>query len=64
MAIKSVKTNGVAFPGLPPLYVSLVMKKDERGNYMKRKDVQENFYFLSRLIQSEDEIVILLDIDQ
>jgi polyadenylate-binding protein len=64
IAIKNIKTNGVAFPGLPPLYVSLAMKKDERGNFQKRPNVQENYYFLSRLIQSEEEIVIINKLDK
>jgi RNA recognition motif-containing protein len=60
MACKEVNSKGMSFPGLPPLYVSFAMKKEDResGGFRKPEIFGEgNFMFTVGLFENDEEIV-------
>ena len=49
-AINDLKEKNLSFPGLPPLYVNILMKKEERESINKRNFQFESPKFMARII--------------
>jgi polyadenylate-binding protein len=61
IAFKEINTKAMSFPGLPPLYVSFAMKKEERmsDGFKKIEQFGEgNFMFTAALFESDTDMVI------
>jgi RNA recognition motif-containing protein len=60
-AIKDLKEKEVSFPGLPPVYVNFLMKKEDRSNFTPREkftlNSTENAKFMVSAVY-DPEIVI------